>query len=102
MVDDFGTAYSSLPHLGRFPIDFLNIDRSFTVRLGVEPEDTAIVSAMINLAHSLGWEVTAEGVETADQLARLRELGCDMAQGYYLWEPSSSAQVSALLEEAVS
>jgi len=57
---------------------------------------------MIKLAHSLGWEVTAEGVETTDQLARLRELGCDMAQGHYLWQLSSSAEVSACLEEAAS
>ncbi len=55
------------------------------------------MSAMIGLAHALGWEVTAEGVETADQLAQLRELGCDMAQGNYLWEPSSSSEVSMFL-----
>jgi diguanylate cyclase (GGDEF)-like protein/PAS domain S-box-containing protein len=98
VIDDFGTAYSSLSHLGHLPMDFLNIDRSLTLKLGVDPKDTAIVSAMINLAHALGWEVTAEGVETADQLAHLRELGCDMAQGNYLWKPSSSAEVSAFLE----
>ena len=97
VVDDFGTAYSSLSHLGHFPMDFLNIDRSLTLRLGVDHKDTAIVSAMIGLAHALGWEVTAEGVETADQLAQLRELGCDMAQGNYLWEPSSSSEVSMFL-----
>ena len=66
-------------------------------RLGLGSEDTAIVSAAINLAHSLGWEVTAEGVETADQLARLRDLGCDMVQGYHLWEPLTSEGVSASL-----
>ena len=97
VIDDFGTAYSSLSDLGHFPMDFLNIDRSLTLKLGVDPKDTAVVSAMINLAHALGWEVTAEGVETADQLARLRELGCDMAQGNYLWEPSSIEEVSAFL-----
>jgi len=75
----------------------LNLDRSLIFRLGVDPEDTAIVSASINLAHSLGWEVTAEGVETADQLAQLRELGCDMAQGYHLWEPLTGEEVSASL-----
>ncbi len=91
VVDDFGAAYSSLSHLGCFPMDFLNIDRSFTLKLGAKPEDTAIVSAMINLAHALGLGVTA------DQLARLRALGCDMAQGYYLWEPLSSAEMSAFL-----
>ena len=60
------------------------------------------MAATINLGRSLGWEVTAEGVETAEQLARLRELDRDMVQGYYLREPSSSAQVSAFLEEAIS
>ncbi len=97
VVDNFGTAYSSLSSLGRLPMSSLNVDRSLIFRLGVAPEDTAIVSAMINLAHSLGWEVTAEGVETADQLARLRELGCDMAQGYHLWKPLTGEEVSASL-----
>jgi EAL domain-containing protein (putative c-di-GMP-specific phosphodiesterase class I) len=78
-------------------MNFLNIDRSLIFRLGAEPQDTAIVSAMINLAHALGWEVTAEGVETAEQLARLRELGCDMAQGYHLWEPLTGEEVLAVL-----
>jgi diguanylate cyclase (GGDEF)-like protein/PAS domain S-box-containing protein len=97
VVDNFGTAYSSLSRLGRLPMNSLNVDRSLIFRLGVAPEDTAIVSTAINLAHSLGWEVTAEGVETADQFARLRELGCDMAQGYHLWEPLTSEEVSASL-----
>lgn len=102
VVDDFGTAYSSLSRLRSFPMDFLNIDRSFTLKLGAKPEDTAIMSAMIDLAHALGWGVTAEGVETADQLARLKALGCDMAQGYYLWEPLSSAEISSFLEGPAS
>ena len=97
VVDNFGTAYSSLSQLGRFPMNFLNIDRSLIFKLGAEPQDTAIVSAMIDLAHALGWEVTAEGVETAEQLARLRELGCDMAQGYHLWEPLTGEEVPAVL-----
>jgi diguanylate cyclase (GGDEF)-like protein/PAS domain S-box-containing protein len=97
VVDNFGTAYSSLSRLGRFPMKFLNIDRSLIFRLGAEPQDTAIVSAMINLAHALGWEVTVEGVETAEQLARLRELGCDMAQGYHLWEPLTCEEMPAVL-----
>jgi EAL domain-containing protein (putative c-di-GMP-specific phosphodiesterase class I) len=97
VVDDFGTAYSSLPRLGRLPMNSLNVDRSLIFRLGVVPEDTAIVAASINLAHSLGWDVTAEGVETADQLDRLRELGCDMVQGYHLWEPLTSEGMAAYL-----
>ena len=97
VVDNFGTAYSSLSRLGHLPMNSLNVDRSLIFRLGVAPEDTAIVAASINLAHSLGWEVTAEGVETADQLDQLRELGCDMAQGYHLWEPLTGEEVSASL-----
>lgn len=97
VVDDFGTAYSSLSRLGRFPLSFLNIDRSLVLKLGTGPEHTAIVSAVINLAHALGWEVSAEDVETADQLARLRELGCDIAQGYHFWAPLTSEEASSFL-----
>jgi EAL domain-containing protein (putative c-di-GMP-specific phosphodiesterase class I) len=97
VVDNFGTSYSSLSRLGRLPLNSLNVDRSLVCKLGVAPEDTAIVAASINLAHSLGWEVIAEGVETADQLNRLRELGCDMVQGYHLWEPLTGEEMIASL-----
>jgi predicted signal transduction protein with EAL and GGDEF domain len=83
-IDDFGTGYSSLSRLKLFPVDFLKIDRSFISGLGREAEDDAIVSAMISLSHSLGVDVIAEGIETADQLERLREFGCRYGQGY-LW-----------------
>lgn len=102
VVDDFGTAYSSLSQLGRFPMDFLNIDRSISLKLGANLQDTAIVSAMIQLSNALGWEVTAEGVETANQLARLKASGCDMAQGYYLWGPLTRTQMSTFLQETAS
>ena len=97
VVDDFGTGYSSLSYLQRFPVDLLKVDRSFVAGLGVSKGDTAIVSAVLSLAHALGMDVIAEGVETADQLAELRRLGCDMAQGFYLARPQPAPAVAELL-----
>ncbi len=80
-VDDFGTGYSSLAYLKRFPVDVLKIDRSFTAGLATQREDRAIVHSIIAMAQGLGLRTVAEGVEHEDQLACLRELGCDCAQG---------------------
>jgi len=102
VIDDFGTAYSSLSYLKNFPLNFLKVDRSLIVELGEESEDKAIVSAMIDLAHALGWAVTAEGVETHEQLAVLRELGCDIVQGYYFSMPVTSEEATELLEADLS
>ncbi len=96
-IDDFGTGYSSLSYLRRFPVDLLKIDRSFVKGLGEEPEDRVILSAMIALSKELGLRAVAEGVETATQLARLREMGCEMAQGDYFSKPLLDETASALL-----
>ena len=99
-VDDFGTGYSSLAYLRRFPVDLLKVDRSFVDGLGTDPGDSAIVAAIVNLAHTLGMEAIAEGVETEEQLAELRRLGCDKAQGYLLGHPVTEAALLELLAKA--
>jgi EAL domain-containing protein (putative c-di-GMP-specific phosphodiesterase class I) len=96
-IDDFGTGYSSLSYLHRFPIDVLKIDRSFVARLGGERNDAAIVEAVIALARGLNMEVTAEGIETSEQRARLEALGCDRGQGYYFARPLPAAGATDLL-----
>ena len=96
-IDDFGTGYSSLSYLKHFPADYLKIDHSFVAGVGEDPENAAIVSGIITLAHTLGMQVIAEGVETADQAARLRRMGCDLAQGNYFSEPLPGEAAGELL-----
>lgn len=86
-IDDFGTGYSSLSYLARFPIDILKIDKSFVSKLGLESTPGSLTKAIISLAHSLGLQVVAEGVETDQQLAILMNWGCDFGQGYYFDKP---------------
>lgn len=98
-IDDFGTGYSSLSQLKRFQIYKLKIDRSFIQDLDRDSNDRAIVSAIIRMAHALGMQTTAEGVETQAQLDFLREQGCDEAQGYWFSKPIAAEQISALLRD---
>jgi diguanylate cyclase (GGDEF)-like protein/PAS domain S-box-containing protein len=97
-IDDFGTGYSSLTYLKRIRVDALKVDRSFVQGLGQDSEDSAIVAAMVSLAHALGLSAIAEGVETAEQLEHLRRLECDLAQGYYFGEPQLPESVWDLVE----
>jgi diguanylate cyclase (GGDEF)-like protein/PAS domain S-box-containing protein len=93
LLDDFGTGYSSLSYLSRFPVDVLKVDRSFVSDLGGRTDSTPIVTAIVALAKGLRLDVIAEGVETEDQLNRLRELGCDYAQGFLLARPMPAQQL---------
>lgn len=92
-LDDFGTGFSGLSHLRRMPVDGVKIDRSFIADMLRDPDDLALTSAIIALAHSLGIAVVGEGVETVGQLDMLRERGCDHAQGFWLGHPMSSAEI---------
>ena len=97
-VDDFGTGYSSLSYLKQFPIDALKIDRSFIDGITENPDGAAISTAIIRMGHSLRMEVIAEGVETGEQLEVLRELGCDVAQGFLLGRPGAPEHIQALAQ----
>jgi diguanylate cyclase (GGDEF)-like protein/PAS domain S-box-containing protein len=96
-IDDFGTGYSSLSYLHRLQAGTVKIDRSFVSRLGHQERGAEMVSAIVGLAHNFGMEVVAEGVETAEQLACVRRLGCDYAQGFYFSKPLEAAAVEPLL-----
>jgi diguanylate cyclase (GGDEF)-like protein/PAS domain S-box-containing protein len=96
-LDDFGKGYSSLNYLHRFPMDILKIDRSFVSRIEEAEGNFAIVKAIVTLAHQLGMEVVAEGIQTLDQRARLRGLGCEYGQGFFLSPPVPSDEAEQLL-----
>jgi EAL domain-containing protein (putative c-di-GMP-specific phosphodiesterase class I) len=100
-VDDFGTGYSSLAYLQRFPVDILKIDQSFIEGVGTDADRSQIVRAIIELGHSFGLEVLAEGVETAHQERELRRLGCERAQGYNFAPPLAAEEFGDLLRRAV-
>ena len=101
-VDDFGTGYSSLAHLSSLPIDSLKLDRSFAHKMQVGSKEAAVERAVVQLGKSLGKSVVAEGIETPSQLDQLRDMGCDVGQGYVLSRPLPPELVVTLLERVVS
>ncbi|MGY8852984.1 MAG: putative bifunctional diguanylate cyclase/phosphodiesterase [Pseudomonadales bacterium] len=100
-VDDFGTGYSSLAYLKRFPLDTLKIDRAFIQELARDTDDFIIAKAIIDLGHSLGLKIVAEGVETQAQLKLLQELGCDLGQGFYFQKASTGEMISQCYERGL-
>jgi EAL domain-containing protein (putative c-di-GMP-specific phosphodiesterase class I) len=98
-IDDFGTGYSSLSYLRRFPVNTLKIDRSFISGIGNDSESGEIVRTIVTLAHNLGLDVVAEGVETADHAATLKSFGCEFAQGYYFYRPMDQEAIEELIEK---
>ena len=101
-LDDFGTGYSSLSYLKRFPVDRVNVDKSFVKGLAENATDTALVRMIIDLCHTLGVEVLAEGVETSEQAALLRDMGCDVGQGYYFAQPLLGEELAKRLPQSFS
>jgi diguanylate cyclase (GGDEF)-like protein/PAS domain S-box-containing protein len=98
-MDDFGTGYSSLSCMHRFPLDVIKIDRAFIVNMTDDPRYAAVVNAIVTLTHNLNMKVTAEGVETRDQLAQVLSLDCDYCQGYYFAKPLNASDALTLLQE---
>jgi diguanylate cyclase (GGDEF)-like protein len=96
-IDDFGTGYSSLSYLRRFPVDILKVDQAFVSGLGHDPGDSAIVQAVIHMGQALHMTTLAEGVETAHHVIELRELNCDIAQGFHFARPVSAEDFTAML-----
>jgi EAL domain-containing protein (putative c-di-GMP-specific phosphodiesterase class I) len=98
-IDDFGTGYASLAYLRHLPVSEIKIDRSFVTNMHVDDADDVIVRMTIDLGRNLGLEVVAEGVETEDAWQRLTQLGCDVAQGYFLSRPVPAGELSAWLRQ---
>jgi diguanylate cyclase (GGDEF)-like protein len=98
-IDDFGTGWSSLSYLRRLPVDFVKFDRSFTADVASDQDAATLIKLMNNLAHALGLETVAEGIETAAQLNAVRRLGCDHVQGFHLARPAPASAVTELIRE---
>jgi diguanylate cyclase (GGDEF)-like protein/PAS domain S-box-containing protein len=101
-IDDFGTGYSSLSYLTRFPVDTLKVDRSFVAGGGQDQRTLSVVRGVTALAHALGMDVTAEGIETAEQLSRVRAVRCDWGQGFYFFKPLPAADLTTILKTDVA
>jgi EAL domain-containing protein (putative c-di-GMP-specific phosphodiesterase class I) len=101
-MDDFGTGYSSLSYLQSFPFDKIKIDRSFTMKIGTNPQSAAIIRAVIDLGHGLDMPIVAEGVETAQQLAFLAEEECDQVQGYFIGRPRPISDYASIVGKPVA
>ncbi len=101
-IDDFGTGYSSLAYVKKFPVDRLKIDKSFVRNMKTDPNDAAIVRAIINLGHSLGIETLAEGVDSHDQVALLRDEGCDEVQGFLFSKAIPGPEFVALVRNSAT
>jgi EAL domain-containing protein (putative c-di-GMP-specific phosphodiesterase class I) len=99
-MGDFGTGYSSLNHLHRYPFDTQKIDRSFIQGIAEEKDSAEIVGTILDLARSLEMDVVAEGIETVEQVERLKSLGCRLGQGYYFAKPTDPDMISAMLASA--
>jgi EAL domain-containing protein (putative c-di-GMP-specific phosphodiesterase class I) len=92
-IDDFGTGFSALAYLQNFDLDFMKIDRAFVASVGEGPRGDAVVTAIVDLAHAHGMRVIAEGVESGRQARRLREIGCDFAQGFHFGRPGEAGRI---------
>jgi EAL domain-containing protein (putative c-di-GMP-specific phosphodiesterase class I) len=93
-IDDFGTGRSALAQLQHFDLEFLKLDRSFVAEVGESARGDAVATAMLDLAHAYGMAVVAEGVESVRQARRLREIGCDYAQGFHFGRPAGAGRIS--------
>jgi EAL domain-containing protein (putative c-di-GMP-specific phosphodiesterase class I) len=98
-IDDFGTGYSSLAQLKRMPVDELKIDKSFVMELALDSEDAIIVKSTIDLAHSMGLRVVAEGIETQAGWAALKQFGCETGQGYFISKPLAADDFEQWMRE---
>jgi EAL domain-containing protein (putative c-di-GMP-specific phosphodiesterase class I) len=98
-IDDFGTGFSALGQLRRFPVDVLKVDRSFVQGVELDPKDRAITANLVNLAHTLGLEAVAEGIEEQGQLDSVDAVGCDIAQGFLFAKPGPAGEITDLLSK---